>query len=466
MDTKKQLIVLIGVFYYFQFSLLAQQGPIKMFRHFDDFSYLLVNDTIERTYYEKLKYLPIGSNNTVQLSFGGEIREQYQYFKNSNFGDRPPNTEVDKNGHLWHRVMVHSDLRLGKHWRVFSQLSSTFAIGKTNILPEIDENQLSLHQAFIEYRIGEKASYFLRVGRQEYGYASKHFLSLREGPNARLSFDMAVGGYEGATYKLYSFIGRPSISRAGVFDDEYIGDYIWSAYIIRKLRKGNLDAFYFGYSSDANRYNYIQGKEDRHTLGFRYWIKQKMGLQINAEVAYQFGTFNDLTINAYSISLDIHHRSSLSNLTILPGVTFNLASGDQNENDGQLNTYNVLYSKTVFGLTLPIGAINILNFKPYLTISPNRKNRITLSNYIMWRVSSQDGTYTPGRKQIRPTLVLLFATKEKYIGNHLALEWAHQMTVNWSFILDVAYFFPGKYVNDTGNGEIITYLSARVNYKI
>jgi len=362
--------------------------------------------------------------------------------------------------------MAHADIQLGYHWRVFSQLSSTFAFDKKTIVPEIDENRLSLHQAFIEYRRGEKGSYFLRIGKQEYGYASKHFLSMREGPNTRLSFDMAVIGYEGINNKFYSFIARPSTSRTGVFDDEYIGDYIWTAYAIRKLRTGNLEAFYFGYRSDANRYNYIQGKENRQTIGARYWIPQRKGFYLNAEIAYQFGKFNDLSINAYSISVDVQHRSSLSNLMISPGLTFNMATGDRNENDGELNTYNVLYSKTVFGLTAPIGAMNILNIKPYFTISPNRKTRLTLSNYTMWRASSNDGTYTPGRKQTRPTPPLVFATNEKYIGNHLSLECVYQLTVNWSFYLDVAYFIPGKYVTDTGNGEAITYLSAKISYKI
>ena len=241
---------------FFSCCIIAQPGPIKLIRHLDDFSYLLNNDTLERTFSEKLKFLPLRNSGSSYISFGGEFREQYQYFNNANFGDRPPNTLTDTNGHLWHRVMAHADVQLGTHWRIFSQLSSTFAIGKTTIVPEIDENKLSLHQAFIEYRTGKEANYFLRIGKQEYAYASKHFISMREGPNTRLTYEMAVIGYESGSHKFYSFVGRPSISRRGVFDDEFIGDYIWTAYAIRKLRKGNLEAFYFGYTSESNRYNY------------------------------------------------------------------------------------------------------------------------------------------------------------------------------------------------------------------
>ena len=37
----------------------AQPGPFKIYRCFDDFSYLLKNDSLEKKYYEKLKYMPL-----------------------------------------------------------------------------------------------------------------------------------------------------------------------------------------------------------------------------------------------------------------------------------------------------------------------------------------------------------------------------------------------------------------------
>lgn len=108
----------------------AQAGPIKILRAFDDFAYLIGNDSIDKAYYEHLKYVPLNKNGLANLSLGGEFREQYQYFRGSNFGDLPPNTEEDTNGHLWQRIMIHVDLHLGKDWRVFTQLNSTFAFDK------------------------------------------------------------------------------------------------------------------------------------------------------------------------------------------------------------------------------------------------------------------------------------------------------------------------------------------------
>ncbi len=88
----------------------GQSGPINIIRYLDDFSYLLESDTLARTELEKLKYIYPFKNKNINISFGGELREQYQYYKNSNFGDSKPGTEAELNGYLWHWATVHADL--------------------------------------------------------------------------------------------------------------------------------------------------------------------------------------------------------------------------------------------------------------------------------------------------------------------------------------------------------------------
>lgn len=455
-------ILFLILFFFISLTAYAQPGPIKIFRYFDDFTYLKDNDTIPKKYFEKLKHIPI--NKKVDISFGGEIREQYQYFKNSNFGDLPPNVNPDKNGHLWHRAMVHTNIEIGQEWQVFAQLNSTFAFNKNFISPEIDENQLSLHQAFIDWRPSFGKGAFVRVGRQEFGYGSESIIAMREGPNTRLTFDAALVGYESEKWKLYSFYARPVISQNGVFDDNKNSESIWTLYAVSKLPIGFLDTYYFGYQSDGNLYNYRGGDEIRHSLGLRYWIRQRSGINMSVEGTYQFGTFGELDIRAFNIAGDIKFQLKKKVLPS-PGLAFNFASGDKG-NEGQLNTYNLLFSRPAFGLSAPIGAMNIINFRPYVEFYPIPKLKGVFSNYFMWRMRNTDGTYTPGRGQIRPNPVLIDASDETYIGNQLSLELLYTLNVNWSFGLDVAYFIPGEYVEETGNGKPITYFSFRLGYKI
>lgn len=435
----------------------GQQGPINILRYLDDFSYLQDSDTLRRNWYEKLKFISLGQKSNV--SFGGEIREMYQYFKNQNFGDVPPFFDTDTEGFLWHRVMAHADLRLGARWRLFTQLNSTFTLFKDNPLTDqIDENRLSLHQAFIRYTMTGNSE-FLQVGRQEFGRGTQLIIGMREGPNTRLTFDALLFASERAHRRIYSFIATPVISKTGVFDDGRIEEYIWTLYVVNPISTHNLDLYYFGFYGTERAYGGVEGVERRQTIGFRFW-KESRKVNYSFESNYQFGSFNDLGISAYSISFQGDYRLIDS---IASGLMFNYLSGDQDSTDGRLNTYNLLYSKPQFGLAAPIGSTNIINCRPYLSLYPFPEFRVTLSNYWIWRESAEDGIYTPAAVQIRPGNGSI--STNRYFGTQTAIELFYNVDTNLQFFLDYAIFHPGPYVRETGNGETLQYLSLKTSFK-
>src|SRR3954468_19334405 len=99
---KKLLKILL-----FIFVTAYSYGQIQLLRYNDNFEYLK-NDTVVKKGFEKLKHIPIAQK--LNISFGGEIREQYQFYKNPNFGDRPQGYSEVKNGQVWQRIMLHSNL--------------------------------------------------------------------------------------------------------------------------------------------------------------------------------------------------------------------------------------------------------------------------------------------------------------------------------------------------------------------
>ncbi|MCI4651706.1 alginate export family protein [Phaeodactylibacter sp.] len=439
------------------FPCFGQPGPIKIFRYFDDFSYLQQSDSLERNWYEKLKFIPLHGQSNI--SFGGEVREMYQYFDNQNFGDIPPFFETDSEGFLWHRAMVHSNLRFNKRWRLFTQLNSTYTLFKRNPLtPEIDENRLSLHQAFVRVDLTNEGD-FIQAGRQEFGKGTQLIIGMREGPNTRLTFDAFLIGSERQKRNIYAFIATPVISMQGVFDDKWIDELIWTFYVVNKLGKDNLDVYYFGFHGSERVYNEIQSTEDRQTIGLRYWRESK-GLNYSLESNYQFGNFNTQNISAYNISFEGDKAISDA---IGIGMQLNYISGDQDPNDKRLNTYNLLYSKPQFGLAAPIGSTNLINLKPFIILFPFKKFRATLSNYWIWRQSDVDGVYTPAAVQIRPSI--LNDSDAKFLGNQSTLELFYALNTNFQFFLDYALFQPGAYVKNTGKGETLNYFSFKTSFK-
>lgn len=437
------------------------QGQIDYLRYNDNFSYLMA-DTIKKKGTEKLKYIPIAS--AVNISLGGELREQIQYYRNFNFGDITGATNRPETWQLWHRAMAHANIELGKNVRVFSQLNSTFRFLNPNpAIPEIDENHLSLHQLFGEYRFNN--NWVVRIGRQEMSYGSHRLITFREGPNTRLAFDAAVIKYSIEKRKVDLMVLSPVISHKGVFDDGTLKDFIVGIYATELIvpRKLLVDYYLLNFESHRRKYNYMEGTDSRRVAGFRAFSQNKV-VNYESEVTYQFGRFNNLRINAYSLSAELNIRVVAKKELVL-GLAGNYVSGDKDNNDKQLNTYNTLFSKPLYGLTAPVGASNIITINPYLRARLAKKINILAGTYWLWRQSNRDGSYTPDGTEVRPRQDKLFATTEKKIGTLLIVETAYTVNKHFSVGIDGSQFFAGKFLAKTGKGKDISYLSLKVGYK-
>lgn len=452
----KNLTLKIG----FVLSAVAGYSQIQYLRYNDDFSYLQ-SDSLPRKGLQKLKYIPIAGQ--VNISFGGEIREQLQRYNNINYGDVPPNYKTSNSWQLWHRLMVHANVDIGQRARVFLQLSSTYRFLNPNPLtPEIDQNELSLHQAFIDYRFNKL--WMSRIGRQEMNYGSHRLITFREGPNTRLTFDAAVAKYNNGKRRIDVFAISPVISQKGVFDDQTFKDLTVGVYASERLaKKISIDYYLLHFLSSRRQYNFVAGTENREIVGIRLF-SNNMKTNYEVDGTYQFGKFNQLSINAYGISADLNHKI-LSKKNLIIGLAGNYLTGDNNRTDGQLNTYNILYSKPQYGLTAPIGATNMLTFNPYIKVNPTRKSNVYISTNFMWRQSNQDGTYSPGAIEVRPKPELLFASTEKKLGTLLVLETNYAINSKLLIAFDASKFFAGKYIKQTGSGKDITYLSFKASYK-
>jgi hypothetical protein len=456
----KKIFLTIAIFYVA--SHIFAQNPIHILRYNDNFHYLK-NDTITKRGLDKLKMIPIGTND-VFLSVGGEVREQLQYFDNQNFGDVPPVFESVDATQLWHRIMVHADLELGKKWRLFTQLNNTFRLFNPNPAIEIDENALGWHQAFAEFRPNKSLSF--RVGRQELGYGNNRMLTFREGPNNRLAFDAAVAKWHRKNWRIDALVAFPVFQKTGIGDDVDFQDRVMGLYATHTVVPKKLMVDYYSLYFEGNRikYNLQGGREKRQSFGLRAFSHNPR-FNYELEGTYQVGFFNGLDINAFAIAYDLKYRFfDKRKLTL--GVAGNYISGDHNPTDNILTTYNLLFSKPSFGLAAPIGASNIVNTNPYIQFNPTPKLQVLGSVYFLSKQTSDDGVYSPGMVQTRPVRQeLLYTSSELNLGQQYAFEVSFFHNQHWAFFADVAYFKAGQFVKATGNGDNITYVSAKTAYK-
>jgi hypothetical protein len=435
-------------------------NPISILRYNDNFS--AVKNETNKTGFNKLKHIALGKH--ANISFGGELREQYQYFDNLNFGDIPPTFKQSSAGQLWHRIMGHSNIEIGKKVRIFTQLNSTFRFLNPNpITPEIDENQLSLHQAFIDYNVNK--NWQVRVGRQEIGYGNNRLVTFREGPNTRLTFNGAIIKYKNAKRKIDILAITPVVSMQKVFDDVSFKEYVFGVYGTENFipKKLMIDYYALGFLSDNRKYNYAAGKENRQSFGVRFF-SQNSKLNYELETTYQTGKFANQNISAYGLSADVNYKIEKTK-NVVVGIGANYFTGDKNKAVNQLNTYNLLFSKPSYGLSAPLGSSNLINVNPYVKLTPIKKLSLLAGVYLLQRQSNQDGTYSPNMTQVRPTPAIVFASTKKSIGTQYALEVNYDLNKHVSFALDGAYFNAGNYVAETGKGKNITYVAFKGAFK-
>src|SRR5689334_2654004 len=183
----------------------------KYLRADEDYTYLK-NPQCRTDPFDAVKFIPMGDRDGWFLSLGGEIRENVEYFHNARWGEGPQGP-----AYLLQRYIVHADFHLGTRVRVFTQLKSGLEEGRAGGPRPIDEDKLDLAQAFVEVKLGSESSRVtLRAGRQEVALGSRRFVSAREGPTVRQSFDGLQVMFGAAGWKVDVLATRPVQTRVDV----------------------------------------------------------------------------------------------------------------------------------------------------------------------------------------------------------------------------------------------------------
>lgn len=116
-----------------------------------------------------------------------------KYINAINFGVPPDN---DPQSYLISRMEAHADLHLTDQLQFFVQLQNDIAPGKTIIFP-VDKDRLDLEQAFVLITEPFAGGRFrFRGGRQQMAFDLQRFVSVRDGPNVRQSFDALWTSYD------------------------------------------------------------------------------------------------------------------------------------------------------------------------------------------------------------------------------------------------------------------------------
>lgn len=426
-----------------------------------DENYEFLKDS-NRNFYERLKFIPLNEEKNFYLSFGGEARYEYVDFNNEDWG----RLGIGRNNFLLQRYDLHADIHLGRTFRVFAQLRSALQDGRINGPRGIDEDQLNVQNLFLDVNLWQKEDkkITIRAGRQELDYGSGRLISVREGPNARLYFTGGKIMYNSSRLSVDAFAMMADTINTGVFDNKMSKQLnLWGAYSKIILPKsGNLDLYYLGIRRDESLFEEGAAPERRHTIGTRFW-KYGGGFIYNLEAAYQFGSFGSGNINAWTGSVDIGYM--FENIKFKPTVNLrnDYISGDKNQGNGNLQTFNPLYPKGgYFGFSPQVGPVNLIDIHPYATMDLLSNLKMQVDVVLNWRYSTQDGVYRPsGMLNLRGS-----ASDEKYIGTAYLANFTYSVNQYISVVSGIQYFKTGAFINDIiPNSKNGVFFNARLGFK-
>ncbi len=444
----------IFIFFTLSFGLKAQY-KFQNLRYDEDYSYLK-NDTT-KSWYKKIKFTKLNANATSYLSNGCEVRYQFQHLTNEDWGDIP----VESYNSFYTRFLYHTDFHFSKHFRFFNQFNSTFAEGRVTPNRPIDQNVLDIQQIFFDVNPLESLTF--RFGRQELLYGSQRLIAVREGPNNRQSYDAAKIFWKKKNLKIDAYYSHPVRVQQAMFDDKFNEqEKLWSTYTVWNAipKIHNIDIYYIGYYNQSKRYNSGIGEEVRHSVGTRIWRKSNTW-NYDFEALYQFGSWGNQYINAYTASIDLNYTFDKRKTEPTIGVKTEIISGDKSKNDNQLNTFNPLFPRgAYFGLAALIGPVNLIDFHPNFSFKPFKYFEVSADYDVFWRYSVNEGIYGPN-------VMLIFddQSTSRFIGHQLGLALEYQPNAFIKLTPEAMWFYPGQYLKDVSPGMQVFFAAFTTQFK-
>ncbi len=434
--------------------------PYLLFRDMEDYAYL--KQARNRSdLFDSIKFVPLTESKNVYLSFGGEVRERYEYWSGENFGLLTP----PQNSSWLQRVFLHAALHVNDNLIIFTQMSSALEEGRLGGPRPTDRDEINLHQAFVGWTFfkngnGQAA---VSVGRQELGLGIGRILDPREGPNTRQSFDGIRAILHFKDWEVDAFGYRPVETNPYSFDNPDPHVRMWGLYSTRPIVPNlRADLYYVGRSDDSAVYWNGAGDEVRHTFGTRLYGTTK-SFDYDWEGGYQTGHTGPRDVKAWYLSTETGYRFVDDFGSPHLSIKADAFSGDEHPGSGSLGTFSSPYSRgNYYSEAAPIGQQNIIVVHPELDWYPIKNVSFTASPLFYWRESTGDGIYNFGGFPLAPDIPV---DRSRFVGTELYAEANCQINPHTSFTVAYDHFIRGTYLQNIPGTKDSDYVATWLTVK-
>ncbi|QNT78730.1 alginate export family protein [Entomobacter blattae] len=419
----------------------------------------LYNPSLRTEPLDSLKYISLDESDPYSyISLGMNVRERYENLSSSQFGITPNKHD----NYLLHRLLFHFDIRVDRHWQIYTQFEDVRPVEKNTISP-VDKNKLDVRMAFVGYqtRLDEDSVLKARVGRQGFAFDLQRFVSLRQGPNVQQAFDAIWGDLELGEWRIIGILSHPVQYQAKrVFDDYSNSRNSFHMFRVERhvLGDASLSAYYARYEQhDTSVYN-TPGNERRNIID-AHFAGKKYGVDWDVESMGQFGDITGKNIQAWAAAARLGYTFDVDTSPRI-GIQFDSASGSHNPNGHTIGTFNPLYPNgyyfTLAGFT---GYSNLVHLKPSFSFNPIKSVSLEFDVGMQWRETRNDAIYTQPNIPLRNTA----GKGSHWSGVYEAATLGWSVMPNLSFSVMEAYYQVGDTIRQAG-GHNSNYTGAQMDF--
>ena len=392
-------------------------------------------------------YKFIALSDEAFVSFGGEWRLRLDSLAAPRYGlGRVADT------YALQRVLVHADWHITPRLRLFAQLGREDAIGKKAPLAVSDTDRGDVQNLFLDLAVDTAKSLNLRLGRQELMFNPlQRFVSVREGPNVRQSFDGLRASWRRQDLSVDLFATQPVAYEAGAFDDSTDRAQTFQGiYLARALgSRYSLDAYYFGLRRDSATFAGSRGRERRDSAGLRL-AGSAAGFDLDMEAMGQGGRLGNRPIRAWAFSAIAGYTAATA-WSPRYALEFDAGSGDSGKPGAALGTFNPLFPKgAYFDESGVMSWANARVLRANVGLQPTATLSIKASLIGRWRQNTADAVY------VQPYLALpqTLGNRERRVGAAYVVDAAWRVDRSFSLALQLSHHQAGPAIRRAGGSDV------------
>ncbi len=436
----------------------SSRPAIKMNRWQEDWS-ALRDPSLRTEPLDGLKYIGLSDADPARyLSLGLTLRERFE----TNDAPALGTGDTSRDSYVLQRLQLHADLHVDRNWRVFTQLEDDRAFDKS-VRSSADQDRVDLRLAFAEY-VNKFADGTLkaRVGRQDFAFDIQRFVSSRDGPNVRQSFDAVWADWETPDWRFIAFVSEPVQYKDGHdFDDSSNGTFRFHTLRVERhvLGDNELSAYWSLYERSSARYGDAVGYERRNAYDARF-AGHAQDIDWDAETMIQAGRVGASTIRAWNVGARTGYTFSGVAWQPRAGLQFDASSGDGRHGDGIEGTFNPLFPNGYyFTLGSYTGDTNLVHLKPSVTLRPAAGLSVVGAVGFLWRESTADAVYLQPNIPISGTA----GSGNRWTGSYAQLRIDYAIDRHIGTALEAVDYKIGDTVRNAG-GRDSTYLGVEFKY--